>query len=121
MTNRILGTAIALSFVAGSGRAQQSVSYETIAQRGARAVVEKFARLRNLHDGPGVAETYTTDADYIGLSGLPVHGRAALAELWGSVTGQARRTIVSVEMVTPHVAVVRVLAEFTGYPSLSET
>ena len=44
-------------------------------------------------------------------------GKEALAKLWGGVTGTALRTIKSVEIVAPDIAVVRVNADFPEYKS----
>jgi len=122
MNNSGFGAVIALVCVAGLSYAQSNAFDATAEQRDVRAAIEKFARLRNLHNGTAVAETYTWDADYIGWDELLVHGRDTLASMWNGVTGEARRTINSVDALTPNIAVVRVRAEFSDTPSvLNET
>jgi len=121
MNSRSLGVVVAFVCVARLGQAQSSAS-DSVEQQSVRELIEKFARLRNSSDGTAVAETYTGDADYVAVTGLVVaHGCAELAALWGLVESEARRIITSVDLLTPHVAVVHGRAEFSGSPALKET
>ena len=72
------------------------------------ARVRTFADARNAHDGTTVAALYSVDGEYISTEGNSVRGRAELAKLWSSVTGQVRRTVESVEFAGPNIALVRV-------------
>ena len=83
-------------------------------------VVQTFADARNAHDGKAAADTYSPDGEYIGTGSL-VRGTTALASLWGSVQGEAKRTITSVDVSSPRVATAHVMAEFTDGARLQET
>jgi len=78
-----------------------------------RALIRKFADLRNAHDGKAVAELYTEDGEWAGPNGEGgVRGREDLAGLWGNVPGQVERTIQSVEFPGGNLALVRVTVQY---------
>src|SRR5215472_16334003 len=77
-----------------------------------RALIAKFASLRNAHDGAGVASLYSEDGEWIAKNGSRVRGKQALAELWAGVTQEVQRTIQSVDSPGPYIAVVHVNAQY---------
>jgi uncharacterized protein (TIGR02246 family) len=78
-----------------------------------RALIRKFADLRNAHDGLAVAALYSENGEYSGPNGEGlVRGRQALATLWANVTGQVERTVESIEFPTPSLAVVHVAMQY---------
>jgi hypothetical protein len=84
------------------------------ADEAVRAVITRFADLRNVHDGNAVAALYADDGEWLGSQGSPslVVGRPALAKLWGGVTGQAQRRIESVDFPGRNIAIVRVPVQY---------
>lgn len=83
-----------------------------------RNLIRTFADSRNAHDGKAAAQTYVQDGEYIGLNGSRIRGTTDLAALWGGVTGKVRRTIDSVNIMTPNIAVVHVTANDGSRPYL---
>jgi hypothetical protein len=81
-------------------------------EQSARLLVAKFADLRKVHDGDAVAALYTDDGAFCGRGGAYVHGRPALAALWGGVEGNVRRTVESVELPEKNVAIVYVSSDY---------
>jgi uncharacterized protein (TIGR02246 family) len=78
-----------------------------------RALIEKFAALRNAHDGPAVAALYSEDGEWLGARGQgATRGRTALAQLWGGVSGRVERTIQSLDFPGPNIAVVHVITQY---------
>jgi ketosteroid isomerase-like protein len=77
-----------------------------------RTVITVFADARNAHDGDAASAQYSEDGEWISAHGYVVHGKAALATLWSGVTGQVERTIESIDLVGPNIAVVRVTTQY---------
>jgi uncharacterized protein (TIGR02246 family) len=103
---------ISMDFGAYTSREEQTV----------RALIRKFADSRNARDGQAAAATYSEDGEYIfAASASTVRGRTALAALWGGLPGHVWRTIKDVEFLAPNIAAVRVDAEFSAAPKLTET
>ncbi len=82
------------------------------AEKAIREVFGRFTEARDARDGKAMAATYSEDAEYIAFNGVRVKGRSNLEEMWSGAPGQPRRTIQSVELLTPDMAVMRVVAEF---------
>ena len=78
---------------------------------GVRALIEQFARLRNTHDGAGVAALYAENGQWISMRGASLHGREGLTQLWSQVPGMVKRTVEAVDFPGPNVAQVRVLMQ----------
>jgi uncharacterized protein (TIGR02246 family) len=98
--------ALALSL---PGQAQSANNEE----RPIRALIQDFADARNSHDGITVASFYSDDGEWIAARGVrTVRGRAALVELWTGLSGQVRRTVRSVDLVSDSIAFVRVTAQY---------
>ena len=76
-----------------------------------RALIQRFADLRNQHDGAAVAGLYSAEGEWIGAAGS-VKGRRDLTVLWSGVTGSVTRTVTSIEFPSPLIAVVRVATEY---------
>jgi uncharacterized protein (TIGR02246 family) len=77
-----------------------------------REMFGKFTAARAALDGHAMAELYSEDAEYISAYGPRVKGRSNLEQMWSGVTGQPKRTIHSINVLTPDMAEMRVLAEF---------
>lgn len=77
---------------------------------GVRALIAKFAGLRNAHDGVGVAALYSEDGKWCVRS--CVRGRQELERLWSSVTGNVERTIESVDFPGKNIALIHVVAHY---------
>jgi uncharacterized protein (TIGR02246 family) len=77
-----------------------------------RALIRKFADLRNAHNGPAVAALYSEQGEWIGENGDGARGRQALTSLWSSVLGTVGRMIESVDFLGGNVAQVRVTTQF---------
>jgi hypothetical protein len=78
-----------------------------------RALIRKFADLRNVHDGPSVAALYSENGEWSGPYGKgAVRGRQALSTLWGSVSGYVGRTIESVDFLGGDVAMIRATTQY---------
>ena len=104
---------IAAVLVPMSGAVQNSRSdYESI-----RALVRAFADARNAHDGGAVAALYAEDGEWISeAQDLHVKGRAELASMWGKLTGEVERSIQTIDLPGPNIAVVRVDTQY-GEPT----
>lgn len=108
-----------ISVFAGYGLAQNPTATD---EERVRGVVRQFAEARNVHDGQSAAAMYLPDGEYIDNVGNRTKGREALAKLWGGLDRTITRTITSVELITPDLAVVRVIAEFPEFKTrLAET
>lgn len=77
-----------------------------------RTLIKTFADARNAHDGQAAAALYSEDGEWIGAHGASVRGRPELARMWSGVTGQVQRTIQSIDLAGPNIAVVRVLTQY---------
>ncbi len=77
-----------------------------------RTVITVFANARNARDGDAAAALYSEDGEWISAHGYVVRGKAALVTLWGGVTGQVQRTIESIDLAGPNIAVVRVTTQY---------
>jgi uncharacterized protein (TIGR02246 family) len=85
-----------------------------------RALIKKFADLRNAHDGAAVAALYSEDGEWSTADGdYTRRGRPALTALWNSVTGQVERSIDFLDLETPTIAVVHTKAKYTVPQHLS--
>ena len=83
-----------------------------------------FNEARDAINGHAVAQNYSDFGEYISLWGTRVTGRANLEQMWSSVDGKAKRTIESIDVLTPDMAVVHVSASFENpdeRPALGET
>ena len=79
--------------------------------RNVRALIKKFADLRNAHDGPGVAALYAENGEWSGQHSVH-RGRQALAAMWDRVPGYVERTIESVDFLGGDVAMIRVTTQY---------
>jgi uncharacterized protein (TIGR02246 family) len=89
-----------------------------------RTLIHQFAIARNAHDGKAAAKTYVADGEYIFINGSSINGTAALENLWGNIEGQMIRTVKRVDFPTSRIAIVYVIADYsgaTGESKLNET
>jgi uncharacterized protein (TIGR02246 family) len=94
------------------------------AEKEIREVFRNFDEARDVIDGHALAQAYSEAGEYISLSGTRVAGRANLERMWSSVDGKAKRTIASIDVLTPDMAVVHASAKFENpdeRPALDET
>ena len=88
-------------------------------EQAVRGLIKRFADARNAHDGASAAALYSEDGEWFGRGGRgTVRGRAALATLWSGVTGQAQRTIESVDFPGDAIALIRVAVRYEEPASL---
>jgi ketosteroid isomerase-like protein len=81
--------------------------------RDIRALIKKFAHLRNAHDGPGVAALYSENGEWFHSDVKnAARGRQALAMLWGRLPGTVERTIESIDFLGGDVAMIRVTTQY---------
>jgi uncharacterized protein (TIGR02246 family) len=81
-------------------------------ERSIRAIVKTFADARNARDGQIAAGLYSPDGEWLSAVGESIRGRAALAELWSTITAPIQRTIESIDFAGPNIAVVRVARQY---------
>lgn len=93
---------------------QVSVSSPLIvAENAIRELFRQFTEARAARDGHAMAELYSEDAEYINaFNRARVKGRSKLEQMWSGVQGKASRTIHSIDVLTPDMALLRVDAEF---------
>src|SRR6185369_11134910 len=91
----------------GTGQDQQGRR-----EAGVRAVIAKFADLRNTNDLQALVGLYANDAESIGPTGaLFARGRPALLEMWSrqvKSVDHVDRTISKIDFPGPNIAVVHV-------------
>jgi uncharacterized protein (TIGR02246 family) len=84
-----------------------------------RQLMAAFADARNAHQAEKLVEFYSDDAEWLSSAGIPVKGRDALMTMWRAqiirVPENVQRTLQSIDIPSPNLALVRVE---TNYPSL---
>jgi uncharacterized protein (TIGR02246 family) len=88
-----------------------------------RALITRFADLRNSHDGNAAAALYTDDGEWLGPPGTrsSMKGQPALAKLWGGVPGRVERTVEAVDFPTTNTAIVHVATQYAEPGRHNET